>query len=111
MLIEEDDSKPAGEINPDALELVFEEDSLVEEEIVILSKEEDEEADEIDIAFAANDEGQKVIEKFCLYFQKLFRPGPLPYFAHTFRVHHSEPQEIYLELSPFPKTNFLRFCY
>ena len=57
MLIEEEEPKSAGEISPDALEAVFEEDALVEEEIVIFSKEEDEEADEIDIAFAANDEG------------------------------------------------------
>jgi hypothetical protein len=57
MLIEEEDPKPILEINPDALEAVFEEDALVEEEIVIFGKEEDEEADEIDIAFAANDEG------------------------------------------------------
>ncbi|MFA5132253.1 MAG: hypothetical protein WC444_02925 [Candidatus Paceibacterota bacterium] len=57
MLIEEEDPKPSGEINPDALEAVFEEDVLVEEEIIVFGKEEDEEADEIDIAFAANDEG------------------------------------------------------
>jgi hypothetical protein len=56
MLIE-DDSKPVGEINPDILESVFEEDILIEEEIVVFGKEEDEEADEIDIAFQANDEG------------------------------------------------------
>jgi len=57
MLIEEEETKPVGDINPDALEAVFEEDVLVEEEVVIFGKEEDEEADEIDIAFAANDEG------------------------------------------------------
>ncbi|MCX6756911.1 MAG: hypothetical protein NTW35_02030 [Candidatus Nomurabacteria bacterium] len=56
MLIEEEETKPVGEINPDALEAVFEEDVSVEEEIVTF-KEDDEEADEIDIAFAANDEG------------------------------------------------------
>ncbi|MFA6608557.1 MAG: hypothetical protein WCT07_01450 [Candidatus Paceibacterota bacterium] len=57
MLIEEEEPKPVGEINPDALEAVFEEDVLVEEEITPFNKEEDEEADEIDIAFQANDEG------------------------------------------------------
>ncbi|MEI6810749.1 MAG: hypothetical protein WCK60_01710 [Candidatus Nomurabacteria bacterium] len=56
MLIDEEETKPVGEINPDALEAVFDEDILVEEEVVVF-KEEDEEADEIDIAFAANDEG------------------------------------------------------
>lgn len=57
MLIEEEEPKITGDINPDALEAVFEEDAVVEEEIVIFSKEDDEEADEIDIAFASNDEG------------------------------------------------------
>lgn len=56
MLIDEEESKPVGEINPDALEAVFDEDVLVEEEVIVF-KEDDEEADEIDIAFAANDEG------------------------------------------------------
>ncbi len=55
MLIEED-VKPVGEINPDALEAVFDEDVLVEEEVVLFG-ENDEEVDEIDIAFQANDEG------------------------------------------------------
>lgn len=57
MLIEEEESKPIGDINPDALEAVFEEDVTVDEEIIIFKTGEDEEADEIDIAFAANDEG------------------------------------------------------
>jgi hypothetical protein len=57
MLIEEEEPKPTGDINPDALEAVFEEDVLIEEEVVTFTDEEDEEADEIDIAFAANDEG------------------------------------------------------
>lgn len=57
MLIEEEEPKPTGEISPDALEAVFEEDALIEEEIIVFGKEEDEGADEIDIAFAANDEG------------------------------------------------------
>lgn len=55
MLIEEEE--PKGDINPDALEAVFEEDITVDEEIVVFKEEDDEEADEIDIAFAANDEG------------------------------------------------------
>ncbi len=60
MLIEEEETKPVGDINPDALEAVFEEDALVVEEEVIVfvtADTEDEDADEIDIAFAANDEG------------------------------------------------------
>lgn len=63
MLIEEEETKPVGDINPDvnsdALEAVFEEDPLVEEEVIIFTStdEDDEDADEIDIAFAANDEG------------------------------------------------------
>lgn len=56
MLIDEEETKPVGEINPDALEAVFDEDVLVEEEVIVF-KDSDEEADEIDIAFAANDEG------------------------------------------------------
>lgn len=56
MLIDEEEPKPTAEINPDALEAVFDEDVLVEEEVIVF-KEDDEEADEIDIAFAANDEG------------------------------------------------------
>lgn len=57
MLIEEEEPK-GGDINPDALEAVFEEDVLVDEEVIVFTKEDDdEEADEIDIAFAANDEG------------------------------------------------------
>ncbi len=59
MLIEEEETKPVGDINPDALDEVFVEDTLVEEEVIIFkaSEEDDEDADEIDIAFAANDEG------------------------------------------------------
>jgi len=53
MLIEED-VKTGGEVNPDALEAVFEE-VLVEEEILIFAVD-DEQSDEIDIAFQANDE-------------------------------------------------------
>ena len=57
MLIEEEETKPVGDINPEALEVVFEEDILVEEDVVLVQTTDDEEADEIDIAFAANDEG------------------------------------------------------
>jgi hypothetical protein len=57
MLIEEEEPKSVGDLNPDALEAVFEEDVLVDEEVVIFKEDDDEEADEIDIAFAANDEG------------------------------------------------------
>jgi hypothetical protein len=57
MLIEEEEPK-GGELNPDALDAVFEEDVLIEEDIAVFHEDEDdEEADEIDIAFAANDEG------------------------------------------------------
>ena len=58
MLIEEE-VKPVGDINPDAIEAVLDEDILVEEEIVVFTStnDEDDDADEIDIAFAANDEG------------------------------------------------------
>lgn len=55
MLIEEE-IKPSGEINPDALEAVFEEEILVEDEVLVVG-DPDEEPDEIDIAFQANDEG------------------------------------------------------
>jgi hypothetical protein len=58
MLIEEEEPKSAGELNPDTLDVFVEEDVLIEEEdAVVFGEEEDEEADEIDIAFAANDEG------------------------------------------------------
>ena len=56
MLVEEEETKSTTEISPDALEAVFEEDVLVEED-VLMFKDSEEEADEIDIAFAANDEG------------------------------------------------------
>lgn len=54
MLIEED-IKQTGEINPDALEAVFDE-VIVDEEVAIFTAD-DEQPDEIDIAFQANDEG------------------------------------------------------
>jgi hypothetical protein len=58
MLIEEEEPKVGGDLNPDALEAVFEEDVLVDDEVEVFNNpEDDEEADEIDIAFAANDEG------------------------------------------------------
>lgn len=58
MLIEEEEGKVITEINPDALEAVFEDESAgVEEPALIVFGEADEQVDEIDIAFAANDEG------------------------------------------------------
>jgi hypothetical protein len=58
MLIEEEEVKPGVEINPDALEAVFEDESAgIEEADVLVLTESDEQVDEIDIAFAANDEG------------------------------------------------------
>lgn len=60
MLIEEEEPK-SGEVNPDALEAVFVEEAeidIFEEDVLLLEKKgEEDEADEIDIAFAANDEG------------------------------------------------------
>ncbi len=58
MLIEEE-TKPVGDINPDALEAVLDEDVHVDEEVIIFTTNdgENDDADEIDIAFAANDEG------------------------------------------------------
>jgi hypothetical protein len=61
MLIEEEpkDEPKLGDLNPDALEAVFVDDSDVVEEIdiVVFNNEEGEDPDEIDIAFQANDEG------------------------------------------------------
>lgn len=58
MLIEEEEVKNVGEVNPDALEAVFEEDAAAEEvDVLLFGGEEDEQVDEIDIAFQANDEG------------------------------------------------------
>ncbi len=60
MLIEEEEPKSGsegGDFNPDALEAVFDEEIIIEEEEITFVDGEDEEADEIDIAFAANDEG------------------------------------------------------
>ncbi len=57
MLIEEEEPKSSGDVNPDALEAVFDEDVIVDEEVVVFREDDDEEADEIDIAFAATDEG------------------------------------------------------
>jgi hypothetical protein len=62
MLIEKDTSEEVigGDVNPDALEAVLEEEIIVDDEdlsVEIKDDEEDDDADEIDIAFAANDEG------------------------------------------------------
>lgn len=56
MLIEEEEGKTVGEVNPDAIAALFEDDSVVEEEILLFRGEDDEQVDEIDIAFQANDE-------------------------------------------------------
>lgn len=53
MLIEEE-PKSIGEINPDALEDVFDENVSVEEDVVMFVEIEEDE-DEIDIAFQADD--------------------------------------------------------
>lgn len=56
MLIEEEEPK-TGDVNPDALEAVFEDDGAVEEVDILIMGGDDEQVDEIDIAFQANDEG------------------------------------------------------
>lgn len=55
MLIEEEEPK-TGDVNPDALEAVFEEEVIVEEELIVFNVEDDED-DEVEIAFDPNDEG------------------------------------------------------
>lgn len=55
MLIEEEEGKTTTEVNPDALAGAFEDDGSSEEEVIIFG-EDDEQVDEIDIAFQANDE-------------------------------------------------------
>ncbi len=55
MLVEEEEPK-SGEVNPDALEALFDEGSIIEEDEVLVVVETDGE-DEVDIAFQANDEG------------------------------------------------------
>jgi hypothetical protein len=57
MLIEEEEPK-TGDVNPDALEAVFEEEIIVEEDIIAFSStDQDDEDDEVEIAFDPNDEG------------------------------------------------------
>ena len=55
MLIDEEEVKPVGEVNPDALEAVFEDDSAADEEVFIFGTTEEEE-NEVDIAFEPNPE-------------------------------------------------------
>lgn len=55
MLIDEEVEKPVGEVNPDALEAVFEDDSAADEEVFIFGTTEEEE-NEVDIAFEPNPE-------------------------------------------------------
>jgi hypothetical protein len=60
MLIEEElkEEPKLGDLNTDVLEAVFvDEGDIVEEADIVMFTEEDEEPDEIDIAFQANDEG------------------------------------------------------
>lgn len=58
MLIEEDlkDEPKTGDLSTDAIEAVFEEEIIVDDDVTIFV-EGGEEPDEIDIAFQANDEG------------------------------------------------------
>ena len=52
MLIEEEEPKIGGDINPDALEEVFDGDVTVDEEVVVfVTNREDEDADDLDLAF------------------------------------------------------------
>jgi hypothetical protein len=57
MMVEEEPT--GGDVNPDALEAVFDDGDVLieEEEILVFRGDDDEDADEIDLAFAANDEG------------------------------------------------------
>jgi hypothetical protein len=55
MLVEEEEPK-SGDVNPDALEAVFEEEIIVEEE-TFLVEEDGGDDDEVEIAFDPNDEG------------------------------------------------------
>lgn len=60
MLIESEEEPKVGDINPDALEAVFEEGDIaieIEEEITVFTEGDEDDVDEIDIAFQANDEG------------------------------------------------------
>lgn len=57
MLIEEEEPK-TSEVNLDAVEAVFEEEIIVEEEAVIFTAPGDDDTDdEVEIAFDPNDEG------------------------------------------------------
>lgn len=52
MLIEEEEPKIGGDINPDALEEVFDGDVTIDEEVtVFVTNREDEDADDLDLAF------------------------------------------------------------
>lgn len=61
MIVEEEvkGEDVSSDVNPDALEAVFDGDTVLieEEEEVLVFQDDDEDADEIDLAFAANDEG------------------------------------------------------
>jgi hypothetical protein len=61
MIVEEEvkGEDVSSDVNPDALEAVFDDDTVLieEEEEVLIFQSDDEDADEIDLAFAANDEG------------------------------------------------------
>ncbi len=57
MLIEEEEPK-SGDVNPDALEAVFDEEIIIEEEVAVFTAQGDEDVDdEVEIAFDPNDEG------------------------------------------------------
>lgn len=55
----EDEIKEPSEINPDTLDAVFEVDVVEDEEVILLFQADKTEldADELDLAFQANDEG------------------------------------------------------
>lgn len=56
MIIEEEEIKSSGEINPDAIEVLLGDDSEMEESEILIFREEDEDADLLDLAFT-EDEG------------------------------------------------------
>lgn len=57
MLIEEEEPK-SGDVNPDALEAVFDEEIIIDEEVAIfVAPGEEDVDDEVEIAFDPNDEG------------------------------------------------------
>lgn len=55
MLIEEEEVKPGSEVNPDAIEGLFDDEGAIEETELLMFQEDDEDADLLDIAFTDDD--------------------------------------------------------